>query len=477
MPHNSLAHAQQYLAAALNGEEQGQEELTACLQSMLDASEFSDLREFFQDLHPADAAQVLEFFNPHAASSLIQCLALESQAQIFNYLSPNMETQLAFALGRKELARIIGAMSHDERADLFNRLTQEQQEEILPALAQAEREDIRKLASYPEGSAGAVMTSDYAALISWLTAWEALEKLRREAPDKETIYQCYVVDDKRRLIGVVSLRELLTASPRARVEQIMNDKPIFACVDDDAEQVAEVMAKYDLMAMPIINGDNKLVGIITFDDVHDIIQEEATEDFHRMVSVSGPGESLVGVNFKDASPWLIIQKRFPWLLILVFVNLLSGAGIALYENTIEAVVVLVFFLPLLIASGGNAGSQSSTLMVRALATGDVQMKDWAHLLLKEVGIALGLGAGMGLAVSLVGILRGGPEVAMVVAIAMISVVLFGSLVGCLLPFLLAKLKIDPATASVPLITSIADIGGILIYFSIATWILNVPAAS
>jgi magnesium transporter len=345
MPHNSLAYAQQCLAAALNGEEQSQEELRTWLQDMLGAGELSALQEFLQEQHPADAAQVLEFFSPQEASSLIQCLNLEGQAQIFNYLSPQMETQLAYALGRKELARIIGAMSHDERADLFNRLTPEQQEEILPALAQAEREDIRKLASYPEGSAGAVMTSDYAALTSWLTAWEALEKLRREAPDKETIYLCYVVDEKRRLIGVVSLRELLTASPRSKVEQIMNDKPIFACVEDDAEQVAEVMAKYDLMAMPIINGDNKLVGIITFDDVHDIIQEEATEDFHRMVSVSGPGESLVGVNFKEASPWLIIQKRFPWLLILVFVNLLSGAGIALFENTIEAVVVLVFFCP------------------------------------------------------------------------------------------------------------------------------------
>ncbi|MFP4629717.1 MAG: magnesium transporter [Desulfohalobiaceae bacterium] len=474
---NTLAYAQQCLAAALTGEEQSQQELQECLQNLLEAGQTLELRNFFLDLHPADAAQVLELFDSYLASSLIQKLDLENQAQIFNYLSPSMETQLAFALGRKELARIIGAMSHDERADLFNRLSQEQQEEILPALAQAEREDIRKLASYPEGSAGAVMTSDYAVLTSWLTAWAALEKLRREAPDKETIYQCYVVDEKRRLIGVVSLRELLTASPRAKVEQIMNDKPIFACVDDDAEQVAEVMAKYDLMAMPIINGDNKLVGIITFDDVHDIIQEEATEDFHRMVSVSGPGESLAGGNFKEASTWLLMQKRFPWLLILVFVNLLSGAGIAFFENTIEAVVVLVFFLPLLIASGGNAGSQSSTLMVRALATGDVQMKDWAHLLLKEVGIALGLGAGMAAAVSLIGVLRGGPEVALVVALAMISVVLFGSLVGCLLPFVLAKLKIDPATASVPLITSIADIGGVLIYLSIASWVLNIPAPS
>ncbi len=475
MNENTIAQARHFLDPALAGDEESQENLISCLDSLLEEKDSSTLRDFLQELHPADSAQLIEFFSIQKAAVLIGYLHLETQAQIFNYLSANMEAQLASILGRKELAMIIGAMSHDERADLFNRLSADQQEEILPALAQAEREDIRKLASYPEGSAGAVMTSDYAALSTGLTAWQALEKLRQEAPDKETIYQCYVVDEERRLVGVVSLRELLIASPKSLVQDIMNDKPIFGYARDDAEDVADIMAKYDLMAMPIINGDNKLVGIITFDDVHDIIQEEATEDFHRMASVSGPGESLVGVSFRDASPWLIIQKRFPWLLILIFVNLLSGAGIAFFENTIEAVVVLVFFLPLLIASGGNAGSQSSTLMVRALATGDVLMKDWAHLLLKEVGIALALGTGMAFAVSFVGVIRGGPEVALVVGLAMAAVVLFGSLIGCLLPFFLAKLQIDPATASVPLITSIADVGGILIYFSIATWILDIPA--
>ncbi len=472
-----MNQAQDCLSAALAGEEYAQDKLISCLLAMQERGEQSHLRHFFQELHPADSAQVFEIFPGDKAADLINSLDLSSQSQIFNYLPPNLEVQLALVLGRRQLARIIGAMSHDERADLFNRLTVEQQEEILPALAHAEREDIRKLASYPEGSAGAVMTSDYASLSVDLTASQALERLRREAPDKETIYQCYVVDEQRRLIGVVSLRELLVASPGGLVRNIMNDKPIYGNALHDAAQAADMIAKYDLLALPIINGDEKLVGIITFDDVHDIIQEGATEDFHRMASVSGPGESLVGVNFREASPWLIIQKRLPWLLALVFVNLLSGAGIAFFEDTIEAVVVLVFFLPLLIASGGNAGSQSSTLMVRALATGDVQMKDWTYLLTKEVGIALILGTGMALAVSLVGVFRGGPEVALVVGLAMATVVLFGSLVGCLLPFILAMLKIDPATASVPLITSIADIGGIIIYFGIATWILNIPVAA
>ncbi|WP_084591053.1 magnesium transporter [Desulfonatronovibrio magnus] len=470
-----LLEEQDFLNAALEGDNSSRKLLIAKLDEYLHSSNHEIIRDFFMRLHPADSAQVIEFFSPEKACALIKFLDIEDQARIFNYLPANFEARMAKVLGRRDLAKIVSAMSHDERADLFNRLSPEQQEEILPALAQAEREDIRKLSSYAENTAGAVMTSDYCALQPDISASQAIDKLRREAPDKETIYQSFVIDKDRRLLGVVSLRELLVASPSVKVKDIMNAQPIFGSVNDEAEEIAETMSKYDLLAMPIINGNDKLVGIVTFDDVHDIIEEEATEDFHKMGSISGHGESITGVNFLQISPWLLIQKRLPWLIALVFVNLLSGAGIAFYEDTIQAVVALVFFLPLLIASGGNAGAQSATLMVRAIATGDVHAKDWMRLLGREVGIALILGGGMALAVSLIGVYRGGPEVAIVVALTMLAVVIFGSLVGCLLPFLLTRFKMDPATASAPLITSIADVGGILIYFSIATWILNIHA--
>ncbi len=472
-----LLEEQDLLNAALTGDDSSRKLLVSKLDQYLQSDNKQLLREFFMRIHPADSAQLLELYSPDNACKLIKYLDIEDQARIFNYLPPNFEAQMAQVLGRKELAKIVSAMSHDERADLFNRLSPEQQEDILPALAQAEREDIRKLASYPEDTAGSVMTSDYSALQPWITAREAIDKLRREAPDKETIYQSFVIDENRRLIGVVSLRELLVASPGIQVKDIMNTKPIFGRAEDEAEEIADIMAKYDLMAMPIINGNEKLVGIVTFDDVHDILEEEATEDFHKMGSISGHGESITGMNFLQVSPWLLIQKRLPWLLALVFVNLLSGAGIAFFEDTIQAVVALVFFLPLLIASGGNAGAQSATLMVRAIATGDVQAKDWFRLLGREVGIAMFLGLGMAVAVSFIGVFRAGPEVAVVVALTMMAVVLFGSLVGCLLPFLLTKFNMDPATASAPLITSIADVGGILIYFSIATWLLGVTPAT
>lgn len=468
-----LLEEQDFLKSALAGDETSQEFIISKLEEYLHTNNRELLREFFMHVHPADSAQILEFFEPETACSLIKYLDIEDQARIFNYLPANFEAMMAKIMGRKELAVIVSTMSHDERADLFNRLTPEQQEEILPALAQAEREDIRKLASYPEDTAGSVMTSDYSALQPDITAREAIDKLRREAPDKETIYQSFVIDKDRKLLGVVSLRELLVASPGFKVKDIMNTHLIYGRVQDEAEDIADTMAKYDLMAMPIINGNDKLVGIVTFDDVHDIIEEEATEDFHKMGSISGHGESISGMNFLQVSPWLLIQKRLPWLLALVFVNVLSGAGIAFFEDTIQAVVALVFFLPLLIASGGNAGAQSSTLMVRAMATGDVQTKDWLRLLGREVGIAVILGVGMAAAVSLIGVFRAGPEVAAVVALTMVAIVLFGSLVGCLLPFVLTRFNLDPATASAPLITSIADVGGILIYFSLATWILGI----
>jgi len=322
------------------------------------------------------------------------------------------------------------------------------------------------------------MTSEYAMLSPDLTTRQAIDRLRLEAPDKETIYYAYVIDGKRRLLGLVSLRELILARPAARIKDIMRKDLVCVHANDDQEAVARQMTKYDLLAIPVINGGDALVGIVTFDDVQDVIEQEVTEDFHRMGSISqGSGnDALVDIGLRDAGPWLLIRKRLPWLLALVFMNIFSGAGIAYYEDTIQATVALVFFLPLLIGSSGNAGAQSATLMVRALALGEVIGKDWLRMMGKEIGIALCIGACMAIAVSFIGIFRGGPDVAVIVSVAMVAVVLFGSLLGLSLPFLLIRLRMDPATASAPLVTSMADIGGVVIYFGIATWYLGMQTA-
>jgi magnesium transporter len=312
------------------------------------------------------------------------------------------------------------------------------------------------------------MTSDFAVLSADYTVEQAMQKLRSIAKQTEAIYQAYVVDDRQRLQGTVSLRDLVISEPSSTVGKIMTRVLIFVRVDEDQNVAAQAISKYDLLALPVVDGQNRLVGIVTYDDAMDVAEEEADRHMHKSAAVDFTG------NLKEASVGLMYRKRVFWLVLLVFGNLFSGAGIAHFEDTIHAYVALVFFLPLLIDSGGNAGSQSATLMVRALATGEVIGKDWAKMLGREVMIAGLLGVTMAVAVSMLGLWRGGPEIALVVAITMQIVVIVGSVVGMSLPFVLSKLKFDPASASAPLITTIADAVGVIIYFSVATMILDFP---
>ncbi len=437
------------------------------LRTALERDTVHLVRDQLEDVHPADYAAALTEFSIQDLWILLTALPRAEQAEVFGYLPAEEQVQLAIRVSRRKLSPIIRQMSSDERADLFNRLTEEQRETLLPALAQAEREDLLRLASYEEGTAGAIMTSDYAILPPELTVREAIEVLRREAPDKETIYSAYVVDKARKLIGVVSLRDLILAPVSMRVDDLMNHDPICASVDMPQEEVAALIAKYDLLALPIVNELGQMVGIVTYDDAMDVAEEEATEDFHKTATI-GKLESSV----KEAGIGLLYRKRVFWLVVLVFGNIFSGAGIAYFEDTISSYLALLFFLPLLIASSGNAGAQSGTLMVRALATGDIKLRDWGYLLGKECLVAGLLGLTMSAAVVGLGFWRGGADIAVVVASTMMLVVLVGSLVGMSLPFLLSRFNLDPATASGPLITSIADVAGVVLYFSIATWYLG-----
>lgn len=449
--------------------ESGQEHAYDRDTRQIDPSIWEDearFKELCETAHPAEVAEGLGEVDSERVAELLRVLEPTKRAEVFSNLNADKQADLVELLNKNELAVVLQKMPPDERADVFNFLSDEMREDVLPLLARAEREDILRLGSYEEGTAGAVMTSDYATLDPKLTIREAIDRLRLEAPRRETIYNAYVIDSQRRLIGVVSLRDLILASPSKRVEEIMKTDVIFARVTDSQEEVAKKFSKYDLLALPIVNGGDALVGIVTVDDVLDVTEEEATTDFQLMGS-SAP----IGVSVKEAGLFLLFKKRIPWLLVLVFMNVLSGAGIALFQDVIGQVVTLVLFLPLILGSGGNAGSQSATLMVRALATGDVRLRDWFELLGREILVAFALGFVMAIAVSSFGFFRAGREVTMVVAIAMIAVVMFGSLMGMLLPFIFTRFKMDPATASAPLITSLTDVAGVIIYFSIAKWYL------
>lgn len=420
-----------------------------------------------QSLLSVDIARQLASLQFSEMLPLLEQMPIGQKAEVFGHLPVHLQVELANAMPRTQRVALVSAMAADERADLFNRFDALQKEALLPALAHLEREDLRRLSSYREGTAGSLMTSEYSTLDAGLTAAQSLEVLRREAMDAETIYQTYVLDNQRRLLGTVSLRELVLAQPHALVSELMTRQVISARVDTCREEVARLISEYDLLALPVVNPEGVLVGIVTCDDAMDVVVEEATEDFHKGAMISTP----IG-NLRDATIGLLYRKRVLWLVLLVFGNLFSGAGIAAFEDVIAANIALVFFLPLLVDSGGNAGSQSATLMVRALATGEVILKDWMRLLTRECGVALALGVTMAIAVAGLGIMRGGMDIAVIVATSMVLIVVLGSLIGMSLPFLLSRLRMDPAVASGPLITSIADAAGVLVYFGIATQVLE-----
>ncbi|HSH50471.1 MAG TPA: magnesium transporter, partial [Bacteroidales bacterium] len=307
------------------------------------------------------------------------------------------------------------------------------------------------------------MTPEYVAINPYDSVEQAFTYIRKYGRDSETLNVIYIVDDEWRLVDDIRIKELILASPRQKIEELMDYRFVALNAMDDQEAAIKVFRDYDRVALPVVNAEGVLIGIVSFDDIMDVVEEESTEDFHKFGSFQG-----AIINPLSARIFSLYKKRIVWLVVLVFMNVFSGAAISNFENVIQSVVSLVFFLPLLIDSGGNAGSQSATLMVRSLATGDVKSGDWYKLIGKEIVISLLLGITMALGVAAVASFRA-PEIVLVVSSTMILVVLNGSLIGLLLPFIFTKLKLDPATASAPLITSIADISGVVIYFSIATW--------
>ncbi|MCL7930783.1 magnesium transporter [Halomonas llamarensis] len=427
--------------------------------------------ERLSEIRSADIGEILEALieEDDALSTTIGVLDLlsdERAANVLGYLPGDNQLDVVGKLPDGQVLTLLEEMSSDERADLFNLLGDDRREALLRRMAHREREDLKRLASYEEGTAGAIMTSDYVAIASGMTVSQALMRVRQTAPDAETVYQLYILAGDGQLIGTMSLRQLMVARPGALVDDIMIKDVISTAVDQVQEDVARIVARYDLIALPVIDSDNRMVGIVTHDDAMDVAESEATEDIHKGMSIGALESGISRVPL-----WSLYRKRVLWLVLLVFANLFSGAGIAYFEDTIALEVALVFFLPLLIGSGGNAGAQAATLMVRGMATGDVGVKDWGRMLGRELLVAGALGITMAVAVTPIGIMRGGEAVAMIVALSMVTIVLFGSLIGMCLPFVLERFKVDPATASAPLVTTLIDASGVVIYFSIASAIL------
>ncbi len=428
----------------------------------------TNLRRIVEKTHPADLAAIFQELNDLEQGRLFQVLVQAGIAgDVLSELDQEVLQDLVESLSDDELAEILSAMDADDAADLLALLPEERRSGILSAMDLEDSEDIGKLLGYPEDSAGGIMTSSFFALGEGVTVQEAIQAIQG-AEEAETVFYVYVVDDEGRLVGVVSLRQLITSPPTATLRQIMNRDVIRVDVTTDQEQVARLVAKYDLLAIPVVDEQNHLVGIITVDDVIDVLREEATEDVFKMAGTSQ--EELVYGN--KVLP--IVRIRMPWLVVNLFGGILTGTILWWFRATVEEIIALVSFVPVITAMGGNVGTQSSSILVRAFATGRVDFNNLRAHLWKEIRVGLLLGIVCGCLVGLAAVIwHRNAYLGLVVGVSMVAAMTVAATMGTLAPAVFRKLNIDPAVASGPFVTTANDITGILIYLGTATLFLRV----
>ena len=440
------------------------------LREMLATDDVEGMAAVMTEVHPATAADFSEGLSVDETWQLFDHAPVDRQAEVFSFFPFDKQVEMVSGVGGERMSKLIEAMPPDDRVDLLKRLDSAVAENLIPLVAKAERQDIRTLLSFPEGSAGSVMTTEYASLPADVLAGDAVALLRQQAPSRETIYYIYVLDDARRLLGFLSLRDLILAKPSAQVADVMQREVISVRADQDQEEAARTLAKYDFLALPVVDQQHRLVGIITHDDVIDVMIEEATEDAYQMGGVMPMAE-----DYLEAPLLTVWRKRAMWLSCLFVAELFTFTALAHFEDQIAAVLALSLFVPLCISTGGNSGSQAATLITRAMALGQIRPSDWWRALRHElvVGVALGLTLGA------IGFIRASMTpasvlgnanrwmLAMVISQSVAAICLWGTLVGSMLPLGFKRLGFDPGYASSPFVATFVDVTGIVIYFSIA----------
>jgi magnesium transporter len=433
-----------------------------------------ELAELTEELHPADLADLAAALEPELAQKLLTVLPVEIGARLMEHLDEEHRGELFATLAAHQLERaaaITDEMAADDRADLYATLGEDLRSELLRAMDEEESRDVRQLLSYPEESAGALMTTDFVALPAGVTAQRAIELIRDTAADKETIYQAYAVDQNQTLLGVVSLRDLVVSPADRLISEIMEPNIVSVVTEDDQEEVARIIAKYDLLALPVVDRHHRIAGIITVDDIIDVVEEEATEDVQKMGAVEPLDQSYVMTPF-----WELVRARAPWLVVLLVAVLATRNVLEHYSHVdLAAAAMLMWFVPLIAASGGNSGSQSATLIIRALALGRLETNQAGWVLLRELAVGLTLGiilALVGMASTLMWESTRMLGMVLTIGGALVAVVTVGALLGSGIPLLLHRLRIDPAVASTPFITSMVDIAGLVLYFEIARLFLD-----
>ena len=437
--------------------------------------DFSELRASLRESNPVDVAERLESMNDQQAIRLFRMLPKDTAADVFAYLSRDMQEEIVNAIQDYEISHIIDDLFLDDAVDFIEEMPAGVVTRVLSNLKKEKRNIINQFLQYPDGSVGSVMTIEFVDLKEFLTVAETYARIRRDGVDKETIYTCYVIDSQRRLLGAVSARTLLLSSLDDKIGDIMERDIIFATTSEDVEGLANDFRKYGLLAMPVVDNEHRLVGIVTVDDVLEILEDEATEDIAIMAAITPSDHPYL-----KTSIWTLTINRLPWLIILMLAATITGIILHRFEAAIAVIPVLVTFIPMLMDTGGSGGSQSATLVIRGLALEEITRRDFLRVLWKELRVAVLCGG----ALSLVNFVRVlimynadmvGQNVVTLgwsVSLALWITVLIAKLVGCMLPLLAKTLRLDPAVMAAPVITTIVDACALLAFFGIATVVFS-----
>ena len=438
------------------------------LLTMLEERRFKELKEALEDMHPFDIAEMLEELDDKQMILAFRLLTKDDAAETFTEMNSDMRETLLNALTDSEIKEFMDEMYLDDTVDVLEEMPANVVDRLLMATEEERRKQINTLLKYPDDSAGSIMNVEYIAFNKEMTVEEAILKIRQIGLNRETIYTCYVLE-KRKLIGAISLRELLTSGDSRTIEEIMETNVLYVNTHDDQEEVVNIISNYNLIAIPVVDNEMRMVGIITVDDAMDVMEEEATEDMSMMAGIVAPSED----SYFETSTWQHAKSRFPWLLFLMLSATLSGLVLGSFEKVLLTMPILNTFVPMLTGTGGNCGSQSSTLIIRGLATEEIEFKDILKVLFKELRVAVLVGAMLAVVngIRIILMYQGNVMLAVTLGITLICTVTLAKVIGCVLPLVAKKVGLDPALMAAPLITTLVDTGTILLYFTIATKIM------
>ena len=430
---------------------------------LLAQREFKAVRSILDVMNEVDIASLLSTLSDKELALAFRLIPKDKAAEVFSNMDTSMQTYLVAMFTEKELKELLDDLYMDDTVDMLEELPANLVKRILATVSASDRSMINQLLNYPEDSAGSIMTTEYVDLREEMTVGQAMAHIKKTGIHKETIYTCYITE-RRKLVGIVSAKDLMTTDDEVPIKDLMETEIISVHTHADQEQVAQLFTKYDLLALPVIDQDGRMVGIVTFDDAMDVMVDEATEDITKMAAIN-PSEKT----YFETSVLQHAKNRIPWLLILMFTSIITGTIITKYENAFAAIPLLVSFIPMLMDTGGNCGSQSATLIIRGIALDEIRFKDLFKVMFKEFRISLIVGAFLAVANGVrIFIQYHNPGLAVVIACSLMGTVIMAKLVGCVLPLLAKKVNLDPAIMASPLITTLVDTFSILIYFNIAT---------